>query len=341
MMEAVYLSHDEISGLATAADHVEAVRKAYCERGNGAPTEPRTALSNENPAGLLNSYIAILPKKGVMGGYTYSAGFSDADAWLITPLFDAKTGRPLAILDGSALNTYKTGAAGAVGIDALARANSRVLSVFGSGAQAFGQVRAAVAVRDFDEIYVYSPTQAHRESFAERISSEFDQAARAVDTPAEAVQPADVIITATTASEPVFDGADLQPGTHVNAIGQYDPRKRELASDVLRRGTYVVDLMARAFQDAGSFVLAVEEGAIDDDHIHGELGDVLVGTVPGRETDDEITVFDSGGTAIETLASAAMVYEEASSRGLGSTISFTPASQAYEGKKGTSADELE
>ena len=340
MAEVVCLSHEEINGVATTREYIDAVRSAYRERGNGAPTEPRTSLQNDDPAGLFNNYIAILPERGVMGGYTYSAGFGSADAWLVTPLFDAESGRPLGILDGSTINTYKTGAAGAVGIDALAREDASVLSVFGSGAQAFGQVRAAVAVRDFTEIRVYSPTQAHRESFAETLTTEFGRNAHAVNSPAEAVKTADVVVTATTASEPVFDADDLQPGTHINAVGQYHPEKREIESAVIRRSTYVPDLRERAFQDAGSFLLALEEGAITEDTIHGELGDVLVGTVPGRTNANEITVFDSGGTALETVASAAVAYENATERGLGSTMTFTPASEVYEGKKGTSADEL-
>ncbi len=339
-MGCVFLSYDDVSGIARVPHYIEAVRSAYRQRGNGAPTAPRTSLQSEQPPGLLNSYVAILPETGVMGGYTYSAGFSDEDAWLMTPLFGAKTGRPLALIDGSVFNTYKTGAAGAVGIDALAREDAEVLAVFGSGAQAYGQVLAAVEVRDFKELLVYSPTPEHRESFAAEMGEELRLDATAVESPAEALESADVVVTATTASEPVFDPEDVQPGTHINAIGQYDPQKREIPGETVRDATYVADLRDRVFQDAGSFLLAREEGLIDDDHIHGELGDVLVGSVPGRTTEDEITMFDSGGTAIETVASAALVYRKAMDLGRGTELSFTPASEAYEGKKGSSSDEL-
>ncbi len=339
-MGCIFLSYEDISGTATVGEHVEAVRSAYRQRGEGAPTAPRTSLQSDHPPGLLNSYIAILPETGVMGGYTYSAGFGDEDAWLMTPLFDTESGRPLGLLDGAALNTYKTGAAGAVGIDALAREDARVLSVFGSGAQAYGQVLAAAEVRDFEALYVYSPTPEHRENFAAAMERETGIEAEAVDSPAEAVRVADVIVTATTASTPVFEADQLQPGTHINAIGQYDPKKRELPGQVVRDATYVPDLRERVFQDAGSFLLAREEGLVDDDHIHGELGDVLAGTVPGRTDRDEITIFDSGGTALETVASASLAYEKAAEKGLGTELSFTPASEGYEGKKGNTAEEL-
>ncbi len=115
MIGAHYLNSDELRDLATEPEFVDAVRTAYREHGEGAPTHPRITLKRESPAGLLNSYMAILPETGVMGGYMYSAGFSDADARFVTPIFDAETGQPLAVVDGAYVNTHKTGAAGAVG----------------------------------------------------------------------------------------------------------------------------------------------------------------------------------------------------------------------------------
>jgi alanine dehydrogenase len=341
MSEVRFLSHEDIDGLVSTAEYVDAVHEGYVDHGGGATTEPRTALPGEDPPGMLNNYIAILPGLGVAGGYTYMAGFGSADAWLVASLFDAQSGEPLAVLDGSAINTYKTGAAGAVGIDALARPDARVLSVFGSGAQARGQVRAAVEVRAFEELLVYSPTPAHRESFAEMAGERFGLESRAVESPSAAVSAADVLITATNASEPVFDAADLKPGTHVTAIGQYDPEKREIPGSVLEQATYVPDLRARARQDAGSFLLAVEEGHIESDHIHAELGEVLAGTAPGRTSAEQITIFDSGGTAIETVASMSAVYRRALETDRGTSLPFTPASEAYTGKRHSTADELE
>jgi alanine dehydrogenase len=130
----------------------------------------------------------------------------------------------------------------------------------------------------------------------------------------------------------VFDGSLLAPGTHVTAMGQYDPDKRELDAETLRRATYVPDLRERATLDAGSFIAAVEEGAIAEDDVHAELGEVVAGAAPGRESDDEITVFDSGGTAVETVAAAHMLYERAADRGRGTTVELAPASEAMPGR---------
>ena len=340
MLGARYLSSDDIAGLATQAEFVDAVRQAYRERGEGAPTHPRVTLETDDPAGLLNSYMAILPETGVMGGYMYSAGFADGNARFATPLFDAETGRPLAVVDGAGMNTYKTGAVGAVGIDALAREDADTLAVVGSGAQARGQLRAAVTVREFEDIRVFSPTPAHRESFAAEMCASLGVDVRPVADSTTAVTGADVVVTATNASDPVTASEDIEPGTHITAIGQYDPDKRELDAETVRRAVYVPDLRERAFRDAGAFLQARAAGVVDDGHIHAELGEVIAGTAPGRTDPDQVTVFDSGGTALETLASAALLYRRATERGLGTEITFASANEAYTGKRADTSEEL-
>jgi len=326
-----FLHSDDVAGLATPAEYVEAVREGYRQRGEGAPAEPRTKLVSESPVGMFTGYLAILPDSGVMGGYMYGAGFGAGDAHFMLPLFDAESGEPLALLDGASMNPFKTGATGAVAVDALAREDARTLAVIGSGAQARGQLRATVTVRDFERVDVYSPTKDNRESFAAEMNERLDPTVAAVASSAAAIENADIVITATRAAEPVFDGDRLEDGTHVTAMGQYDPDKREVDATTVRRATYVPDLRARIEQDAGAYIQAVAEGAIDEDHVHAELGEVVAGVEPGRTSETEVTLFDSGGTAIETVAAAKLLYERARERDLGETISFAPASRALTG----------
>ncbi|EFW92713.1 ornithine cyclodeaminase [Haladaptatus paucihalophilus DX253] len=332
MTETLFLTSDDVAGLAGMDEFVDAVRDGYRQRGTGAPAKPRTTLVNDEPAGMLTGYSAILPETGAMGGYMYSAGFGAGDAWFMTPLFDAESGQPLALIDGASMNPFKTGAAGAVGLDALAREDATSLAIIGSGAQARGQLKAAVTVRDIETVSVFSPTKESRESFAAEMNEALSASVAAVASSAAAVEDADIVITATTASEPVFDGDILEDGTHVTAMGQYHPEKSELDETTIERSKYVPDLRERATQDAGSFLAALESGAVDEDHIHAELGEVVAGEKPGRESEDEITVFDSGGTGIETVASAYMLYEKATAEELGSTISLSPASEALTGE---------
>ena len=329
MHEARFLGSEDVTDLADPADYVAAVQRGYRERGRGAPAEPRTTLSGDDPPGILTGYAAVLPETGAMGGYTYSAGFGSEDAFFVTPLFDAESGEPLAVLDGAAMNPLKTGAAGAVGVDALARADADSLALVGSGAQARGQLDAIATVRDLDTVWVYSPTKEHREAFAASANERHDAAVAAVASSAAAVEGADIVVTATTASEPVFDGDLLADGAHVTAMGQYHPERRELDHRTVERAVYVPDLRDRVTRDAGSFIHALDAGVVDEDHVHAELGEVLVGDAPGRQSREDVTVFDSGGTGIETVAAAAMLFERAREADRGTAIEFAPASEAF------------
>ncbi len=332
MADALYLRSDEIDGLATPSEYVSAVRDGYRQRGEGAPAKPRTTLGRDDPDGKLTNYLAILPETGAMGGYTYTAGFAGPDAWFVTPLFDADTGEPIALLDGASMNPFKTGAAGAVAVDLLAREDASRVAVIGSGAQARGQLHATATVRDLDAVRVHSPTAANREGFAAEFDAQLDADVAAADSSAAAVDGADVVITATTASDPVVADDALEPGTHVTAMGQYTPGHNELEPATVARSTYVPDLRDRVTQDAGSFLAALEAGLVDTDHVHAELGEIVVGDAPGRTDDEELTVFDSGGTGIETVAAAHMLYTRARAADLGTTISIAPASEALTGR---------
>ncbi|EMA41238.1 ornithine cyclodeaminase family protein [Halococcus hamelinensis] len=328
----LFLTSEECAGLATPEEYVRAVREGYRQRGEGAPAAPRTKLTNEDPPGMLTGYTAILPETGAMGGYMYAAGFGDRDARFVQPVFDADSGALIALLDGASINPFKTGAAGAVGVDALARTDATTLAVIGSGAQARGQLRACATVRNFETVNVYSPTTENRETFAAEMNEHLDAAVAAVASSDAAVEGADVVITATSASEPVFDGELLEDGAHVTAMGQYHPEKHELDATTVERAKYVPDLRERVMNDAGSFINAVEEGVVSEDDVHAELGAVVAGEAPGRESDDEITVFDSGGTGIETVAAGYLVYEKAREEGLGTELAFAPGSQALTGE---------
>ncbi|WP_050032802.1 ornithine cyclodeaminase family protein [Halorubrum halophilum] len=332
MTDALFLTSAEVDDLAEPADYVAVVRDAYRQIGEGAPAEPRTKLLNRDPPGMFTTYAAVLPETGAMGGYSYSAGFGAGDAWFMTPLFDAESGEALALLDGASMNPFKTGAAGATAVDALARADVTEIAVIGSGAQARGQLATTATVRDFEAVRVFSPTAENREAFAAEFDDRLDADVSAVASASAALEGADVVITATTASDPVIDDADVEPGTHVTAMGQYHPEKNELPPELVARATYVPDLRARATQDAGSFLAAVEAGLIDEDHVAADLGEVVAGEHPGRTSDDEVTVFDSGGTGIETVAAAYMLYKRASEKGRGQTIDFAPASEALTGE---------
>jgi len=332
MVEVRYLSSEHTAALASPAEYVDVVRAGYRQRGEGAPAEPRTRLDSGDPPGMLTGYFAILPESGVMGGYTYSAGFESRDAHFVLPLFDADSGEPLALLDGAGMNPFKTGATGAVGVDVLARQDATRLGLIGSGSQARGQLLATATVRDIERVSVFSPTADHRESFAAEMDDRLDATVEAVPSSEAAVAGADIVVTATTAEEPVFESNALDPGTHITAMGQYHPHNREIDAETVARATYVPDLEGRLEQDAGAYLQALEDGNIEAGHAHAELGAVVAGEAPGRTDEAEITVLDSGGTGIETVAAAKLLYDRACEAGLGETLPLSPAGEAFPGR---------
>jgi alanine dehydrogenase len=334
MINPIYLDAEEIRDLADPADYVEAVRQGFLERGNGGDANTRERVHRRDPSGMLTSYMAILPESDRMGGYMYSAGFSDRDAYFLTPLFDAESGQLLALLDGSSMNPFKTGAAGAIAVDELAVSDVKRVAVIGSGPQARGQTHGLMQVRSPELINVFSPTPEHRERFAEEMTGVLEADVRAVSSAGEAIDGAEVIITATTSHEPVFDGSALSGGEHITAMGQYHRERREVDARAVARSTYVPDIRDRVLEDAGAFLMAREEGVITDDHIHAELGEVVAGEAEGRTAQDEITLFDSGGTGIETTAAAAMLYEKAREEGVGTPLSMYSASEMLTGRTG-------
>lgn len=324
MTEVRILSSEDVNGIASPAEYVGIVEAAYIERGKGAPADPPSVLSYGDPSGVFTHYGAVLPEMGVMGGNMYGHRPDEGSSRFITPLFDATTGEPLAIIDGTSMNPSKTGAAGAVGVDALATENASKVGMFGTGIQARAQLRATATVRDLTTVKVFSPTRESREAFAMEMDSRLGANVTPVETSDAAIKNSDIVITATNSPTPVFDGSLLEDGAHVTAMGQYLPDVREIDSTTVKRAVYVPDLYERALSNAGAFLQACDEGVVTEEDIHGEIGEILVGDAPGRVLDDEVTVFDSGGTAIETVAAANLAYERASEEDLGVTVPFSP-----------------
>jgi len=298
------------------------VRNAYRQRGDGAPANVRRDITSVDD-GVLAEYGALLPESAVMGACLLDWGFGSGDSWTAVTLFDQATGELTAFIDGTAWNRHKVGATGAIAVDELARVDASRMAIIGSGTQARSQLRYTARVRDLDEINVYSPTQSNRDSFAEELDPEFEASVNAVSDSDVAVHDADILVTATSSPKSVFNGRLLPDGAHVTAVGQTTSAGRELDADTIERSVYVLDLERRARTNAGAFLEAIREQKITENHIHAELGEVVAGYAPGRQRSDQVTVFDSGGTGIETIAVAGLLYEVAVSENVGTTVPFS------------------
>ena len=235
-------------------------------------------------------------------------------------LFDTEHGLPIAILDASEITAIRTAAASGVATELLAREDATELAIVGSGVQARTHLEAMLEARPIERARVYSPTEANRVAFAEQASERHGIAVEAVESVEEAVRNADIICTVTSSREPILEGEWIALGTHINAAGSSVKFTRELDTDAVASSRLFVDRRESTLNEAGDFLFPKVEGAIDDSHIVGELGEILLGELTGRESEKEITLFKSLGLAVEDLVSAHYVLERARAEGVGVSV---------------------
>jgi ornithine cyclodeaminase/alanine dehydrogenase-like protein (mu-crystallin family) len=234
-------------------------------------------------------------------------------------LLDGKTGALLAILDGRLITEMRTAAVSAVSVDLLARADASRLTILGSGVQARSHLEAVSLVRKLSSVTVWSRTPAHAERFAQEMAKAVPCAITTGASVREAVQGADIVVTATSAREPVLQGDWIAPGTHLCVVGSSSPKLREVDATTVARSRVWVDTWDAAQVEAGDLLIPAAAGEYDLDWVVGELGEVA-GGVPGRASPEEITLFKSLGMGVEDVASADLVVRRARERGVGREI---------------------
>ena len=298
---------------------IDAMRHAYSQLSAGkAVAPPRQHLSTDKGVTLIMP--AYLPERSEFGIKVVSVYDDNPNLDLprITAtvlVLDPVTGTPKAFIDGASLTAIRTGAGGGVAADLLARHDAKRVGVFGAGVQARAQLQAVMAVRDVTSVNLISRTRASAEQFAAEISEWRDAPeVNLVPTPEAVVQDADIVICATTAATPLFDGNALPLGTHVTAVGTFVPEKREVDTVTIRRAhRIVVDSREDCLAEAGDLI-------IPNAQIDAEIGEILNGDKPGRQSDDEITFFKSVGVAVQDAVAGAAVLAAAEAKGLGTVV---------------------
>ena len=272
--------------------------------------------------GLMPSYLGGIDAVGIKVIAAFPANFgSEYDTHQgVVLYFDTARGLLHAIVDATSITAIRTAAVSGLATDLLARPDAGDLAIIGAGTQAHTHLRAMMAVRPVRRVRVFSAPAESAAAFAERESRLTGLAVEAVATAQEAVAGADLICTVTSATEPVLLGEWVSPGAHINAVGAYTPTTRELDSALVARTSLYADRRESLLGEAGEFLIPKAEGLIGDDHIVGEIGEVLTGKARARTSPDEITLFKSLGIAIEDLAAAHAVYRSAVERGLGTWI---------------------
>lgn len=238
-------------------------------------------------------------------------------------VLEAASGRPLALLEGGTLTAIRTGAGSGAATDLLARHDAATVAIFGSGVQARTQLQAVCTVRTIKRVWVYNRTRSKAEVFVAEMRGHgpIPRELLVAASPKQALDGADIVCTATTSSRPVFDGSDLHPGMHINAVGSFSPDMQEVDAETIRRALVVVDSHEGALAEAGDLIVPIRTGVIAKDHIHAELGEIVAGEKPGRTTPEQITIFKSCGVAVQDVAAAQIALAESERLGLGTMVS--------------------
>jgi len=239
-------------------------------------------------------------------------------------VLEADTGRPLALVEGGSLTAIRTGAASGAATDLLARPNSRVAAIFGAGVQGRTQLAAVCSVRPIQTAWVYDVNPQRANEFIAEMAGQGPVPAdlRIAANPSQAVADADVVCTATTTTAPVFEDADLKSGVHINGVGAYTPEMQEIPAETVARARVVVDSVSAAQAEAGDLIRAIQLGKITPDHIHAEIGEIVLGRKPGRASPTQVTFFKSVGIAVQDAAAARLALHNAQILGLGQQVSF-------------------
>jgi ornithine cyclodeaminase/alanine dehydrogenase-like protein (mu-crystallin family) len=324
------LREDDVRAILTMPDTIRVLEAAFRRQGEDATrNQPRRRVVLPDGSGVLHTMPAFVPGEpgrpeadgpGLLGLKTYTS-FKEGVRYAVL-LFSAAAGAPLALIEADRLGQMRTGAASGLASKYLAREDVKTLGVIGTGLQARTQVIAVTAVRAFDRILVYGRDEARRNAFAEEMARATGVNTSPVAEAGTTVREADVVITMTTARDPVLQGVWLKPGAHVNAAGVNWASRREVDDETVERSAVVaVDDLDQARIEAGDLILPAAVGRFEWERAV-ELGAVVAGNVPGRPSAEAITLFKSVGVALEDVAVSGLVYARARERGLGSEVAF-------------------
>jgi len=322
-MTPILLNEADVRAVLPMPDLIVAMERVLAEFSAGRVAQPvRTIVEVGPDRNFFGVMPAALDDPPALGTKLVTVYHKNHDRGLPSHLatillFDHSTGALTAVLDGRFITEARTAAVSAVSVKRLARADAATLAVIGSGVQARSHIEAIRHVRQLREIRIWSPTAKHREALARDAGATAGCRVHATETAARALHGADIVVLVTASKTPVLDPDDIAPGTHICAVGACRPDQRELPAAVVARARVFVDSRAAAAKEAGDLILAMADGVIEPNHVAGELGDVLLDRLPGRQSYEDITIFKSLGMAVEDVAAASLAVERAQARGIG------------------------
>lgn len=323
------LSKRDLQHLVSMNDAIELMKTAFRELREGRATVPLRSAVDVDPGKAVTLLMpAYMSGIGALGFKVVSI-FQDNPARdlptanAMVCMIDPETGVPTALLNGSYLTALRTGAVSGASTDLMARSDARIATVIGAGAQGVTQVAAVCAARDIERVNVVYRHEASWERFQRDVAEDWPELSDRLHgtTDAEqAVREADVVCLATTSTTPVFEDAWVRDGTHVTGVGSFTPEMQEAPADFVARARVVLDMKEHALAEAGDLIIPLRDGVFGEDHIVGELGDLVNGSVTGRTSDDEVTFFKSVGNAVQDMTVASFAVDRAQEHGIGQEI---------------------
>jgi ornithine cyclodeaminase len=328
-MPILILNHAEVEQLLPMAECIEVMAQALADLSAGRMHQPlRTVVRPPDAIGLMGLMPAYRAGDQAIYGLKAVCVFpgntaigKDAHQGSVM-LFSAETGELLALLNASAITAIRTGAVSAVATRLLSRVDAGDLAILGTGVQARSHLAAIACVRPIRRVRVASRSFEHARAFAETQAARYPFPIEPAASAEAAVRGADLIVAATTTAEPILQRQWIAPGAHINAVGSSIPTTRELDTALMAAASLFVDRRESTLSESGDYLFAMRAGAIGPEHIRAEVGELLLGRLPGRSGPDEITVFKSLGLAAEDLAAADYVYRQAQARGAGAWVEF-------------------
>jgi ornithine cyclodeaminase/alanine dehydrogenase-like protein (mu-crystallin family) len=329
-MDVTVLSAEDVAKLLPMRDCIQVMRDALAALARGKALVPLRMVMRMPDA---SGFLGVMPgqigpddgREGVLGMKAVSVFPGNAQRGIDTHqgavlLFEPDTGRLSALMDGAAITAIRTAAVSGVATDLLARQNAIELAILGAGVQARTHLEAIAAVRPLQRVRIWSRNSQHAVDLVKETAARYRASIDAVPTAEAAVRDADVVTTVTASPQPVLQRAWVKDGAHINAVGSSIPTTREIDTATMAAVRLFVDRRESALNEAGDVLIPIREGAFGADHIQAELGEVVIGTDPGRRSDRELTLFKSLGLAVEDVASAAFILRRARELGIGHTV---------------------
>lgn len=320
------ISEQEVRGLIDTDELIEALEKAHSQYSTHRAVMPvRLVVPLPAIQGRITSMPGFLTDDKALGmkvvTYFQQNPKLDLPAILATiMLFSADSGKIIAIMDGSYITAIRTACASAMATKVLATPGSKVVGILGAGVQARAHIVALARVRNIAVFKIYSPSGVSAVKLQEELTGRIDSAIEVASSAEHAVRGADLVVTVTTAKEPIIKADWLKPGTHINAVGSHRPDLREIDGATLVRAKVVVDSREAIMAECGDILLAIKERSIAPGAVHAEIGEVLAGIKPGRTAESEITLYKSVGIAIQDVAAAHLIYHKALKQRVGTTV---------------------